>query len=81
MGCYGIALLAMNAARDGRVPAQEGPFASGALDFDAVQEFEFTTREVECGRCANHCEVIVVRRDGEVIDSWGNRCERGAIKH
>ena len=81
MGCYGIALLAMNAARDGKVPAQEGPFASGALDFDAVQEFEFTTREVECGRCANHCEIIVVRRDGAVIDSWGNRCERGAIKH
>ena len=79
MGCYGIALLAMNAARDGKVPAQEGPFASGALDFDAVQEFEFTTREVECGRCANHCEIICVYRDDALIDSWGNRCERGAI--
>jgi len=34
---------------------------------------------VVCGHCPNHCEIIVVSRDGKQIDSWGNRCERGAI--
>ncbi len=77
MGAYGVALLAADA---NPAPATgEGPFASGAFDFDAALDFEFVTREVECGRCANHCEIICVYRDGELIDSWGNRCERGAI--
>ena len=77
MGAYGVALLAADAG-----PAAitgEGPFAGGAFDFDAALDFEFVTREVECGRCANHCEIICVYRDDALIDSWGNRCERGAI--
>ena len=60
--------------------AASGPFASGELDMDAVQEFEFVTREVECGKCANHCEIICVYRDGQLIDSWGNKCERGEMR-
>ena len=32
-----------------------------------------------CGRCANNCEVICVFRENALIDSWGNRCERGAV--
>ena len=77
MGAYGVALLAADA---GPVAAtDEGPFASGAFDFEAALDFEFVTREVECGHCANHCEIICVYRDNVLIDSWGNRCERGAI--
>lgn len=77
MGAYGVALLAADA---GPVAAtDEGPFASGTFDFEAALDFEFVTREVECGHCANHCEIICVYRDNELIDSWGNRCERGAI--
>ena len=80
MGAYGVALLAKN-AYDPTAPLPEsGPFATGSLDFQAVQDFEFTTREVTCNRCANNCEIICVRRNGKVIDSWGNRCERGEIK-
>ena len=52
----------------------EKPFS-----FD-VADMEFVTREVVCPNCANHCEIICVYRDGELIDSWGNRCERGEIK-
>lgn len=77
MGAYGAALLA---ADEGPVAATDGPFASGVLDMDAVQEFEFVTREVECGKCANHCEIICVYRDGDLIDSWGNKCERGEMR-
>ena len=78
MGAYGVALLAADA---GPVcDAASGPFAGGAFDFEAALDFEFVTREVECGKCANHCEIICVYRDGELIDSWGNRCERGEIR-
>ena len=67
MGCYGAAILALGCGI-------EKPFS-----FD-VAEMEFVTREVVCPNCPNHCEVICVYRDGELIDSWGNRCERGEIK-
>ena len=77
MGAYGAALLAADAGPD--ASAKEGSFASGSFDFQAVADFEFNTREVECGKCANHCEIICVYRDGKIIDSWGNRCERGSL--
>lgn len=71
MGCFGAALLAAEAA-----PAH--PMAEPfSWELSAV---EFKTREVECGKCANHCEVICVYQDGKIIDSWGNRCERGEVK-
>ncbi len=77
MGAFGSALLALKAG-----PVQDGgtgPFARGSFDFNAVQDFQFKTREVECQKCPNNCEVICVYRDKDIIDSWGNRCERGAI--
>ena len=67
MGAFGIAVLAKESQ-------EEGEFS-----FD-VADMEFRTREVTCGKCANHCEIICVYRDGELIDSWGNRCDNGAIK-
>ena len=85
MGAFGVALLAADnhgrrRAGGGETPKADGPFASGELDFDAVGHFEFTTREVECGRCANRCEIICVYRDGTLVDSWGNRCEKGDVR-
>ena len=71
MGCFGVALLAAEAAASGQT---QQPF-----DFEAMLDFEFVTRERECKGCANRCEVICVYRDGKVIDSWGNRCEKGAV--
>lgn len=69
MGAFGAALLAADAPA-----AERRPFS-----WD-VDDFEFRTREVVCGRCANHCEVVCVYKDDELIDSWGNRCERGAVR-
>ena len=85
MGAFGVALLAADnhgrrRAGGEETPKADGPFASGELDFDAVGTFAFTTREVECGRCANRCEIICVYRDDELVDSWGNRCEKGAVR-
>ncbi len=78
MGAYGAALLAADAGPVRQ--AESGPFATGTFDFEAMLDFDFKTREVECQKCANHCEVICVYRDRDIIDSWGNRCDKGAVK-
>ena len=46
----------------------------------SVADMEFRTREITCGKCANHCEIICVYREKELIDAWGNRCDRGAVR-
>ena len=69
MGCFGAALLAMD--------TPQADYVDFAWD---IEDIDFRTREVVCGRCANHCEIVCVYRDKELIDSWGNRCERGAIR-
>lgn len=66
MGALGIAILAR------RLPVQK-PF-----DF-SVKDRVFQTREINCGKCPNHCEIICIYRDGILIDAWGNRCEKGAV--
>ena len=66
MGAFGVAILA-------RAKGEQKPF-----DFCVTGE-TFTTREVNCGKCANQCEIICVYRDKELIDAWGNRCEKGAL--
>lgn len=67
MGALGIAILA------GR--------SSERRQFDfAVEDMTFKTREINCGQCPNNCEIICVYRDGQLIDSWGNRCDKGALK-
>ncbi len=67
MGCFGAAILAQNCG-------VERPFS-----FD-IAEIEFLTREVTCPNCANHCEIICIYREDILIDSWGNRCERGEVR-
>ena len=62
MGAFGAALLAADAGPiEG---AESGPFASGTFDFEAMLDFDFKTREVECNKCANHCEIICVYQIG-----------------
>lgn len=78
MGAFGVALLAADAGPVGSDGV--GPFEGGSFDAKAALDFEFVTREIECNRCANHCEIICVYRDGDIIDSWGNRCEKGEVK-
>ena len=64
MGALGVALIAAD--------------SPGRADFDfAVQDIVFETLGEECGGCPNDCEVVLVLRDSEVIDGWGNRCSKG----
>ncbi len=66
MGALGAAIL----ARKGK----------GRRTFDfAVEDTEFHVREAGCGRCPNNCEIICVYSSDQLIDAWGNRCERGAV--
>ena len=65
MGAMGAAILAKRSLK------------RTLFDF-SVENMDFVTRERNCGGCSNNCEVICVYRDGDLIDFWGNRCERGA---
>ena len=61
MGALGIAILAGKGNK------------KKVFDF-SVEDMVFKTREINCGRCPNNCEIICVYRDDMLIDSWGNRC-------
>lgn len=67
MGALGIAILACR--------------SSIRRNFDfSVKDMVFETREINCGKCPNNCEIICIYRNGTLIDAWGNRCDNGAIK-
>jgi predicted CoA-substrate-specific enzyme activase len=66
MGAIGAAILAQNAQ------------VRRNFDF-SIEHMDFHIREAFCGKCSNNCEIICVYRDEKLIDSWGNRCERGAV--
>lgn len=67
MGALGVAILSS------RKPMTK-PFSF------SVTDEHFETKGIECNRCPNHCEIICVRKNKELIDSWGNRCENGMIR-
>ena len=67
MGAFGVAVLARRSGREKQ------------FSFDTA-DIEFRTRGFECGKCANHCEIICVYRENELIDAWGNTCENGAVR-
>ena len=66
MGALGVAILSQNAKEIG-------------FSFD-IEDVVFETKGLECHGCANNCERICVYKDGELIDAWGNKCDKGAIK-
>lgn len=67
MGALGVAILAKN--------------SNSRCDFDFnIKKIDFETKGVMCNKCPNHCEIISVRKNNQLIDSWGNRCENGLLK-
>lgn len=66
MGAIGVAVLSM-----------EEKERDYTFDLD---DFSFETSSVNCNRCPNNCEIIMVKKNKTLIDSWGNRCEKGEIK-
>jgi len=70
MGAIGAAVLARRSAAEGR---------RGAFDF-SVADMRFETFGSECKGCANRCETVCFYRNGELLDTWGNRCPKGAAQ-
>lgn len=66
MGALGVAILAKQEKEE------------HIFDFNII-DLEFETKAIECQKCPNHCEIITIKKDNKIIDSWGNRCERGTI--
>lgn len=67
LGALGVAILAKKSRH-------EGDFA-----FD-IADIEFTTKGIECHKCSNNCEIICIYSANNLIDSWGNKCEKRSIK-
>lgn len=63
MGAIGIALL-----------SKKEKEKSYSFNLD---NFSFTTDSINCSCCPNNCEIILVKDKNKIIDSWGNRCQRG----
>ena len=64
MGAFGIAVM----ARESKIEK--------VFDFD-IDNYKLETKILDCGRCSNNCEIVAVYKNDELIDHWGNRCERG----
>lgn len=63
MGALGVAILSKNEKE---------------IDFDFnMMDNDYQTCSTFCKGCPNNCEIIMVKKDSKVIDSWGNRCPRG----
>ena len=64
MGALGISILSKNK------PLKE-PFSFH------IKEIKFETKGKECLKCSNHCEILSIYKNTDLIDIWGNKCDRG----
>lgn len=64
MGAVGAAILSKTAAR-------------GKAFDSRVTNMEFNTAAKDCTGCSNKCEIIRFYKNGELLDAWGNRCDKG----
>jgi len=68
MGALGAAILAKKSNKE------------IVFDFNFIEK-NFQTNSVECKKCPNHCEIICIKENNKLIDSWGNRCEKGNLTY
>lgn len=41
-----------------------------------INNMEFITKATECNGCSNNCEILRVFKNNQLIDAWGNRCNK-----
>ena len=63
MGAIGIAVLASQNS-------------TGEMDLN-INDIKFETKGFECRGCSNNCEVVRIFKNNKLIDSFGNKCEKG----
>ena len=66
MGAFGIAIMAMESKKE------------NVFNF-SVDDLKLETKINQCGRCSNNCEIVTVYRNDELLDFWGNQCDRGSV--
>lgn len=64
MGALGIALIAKRSNIE------------TSFSFD-IKDADYKTIGRECTGCANNCEIVSVYKNEEIIDQYGNKCEKG----
>lgn len=62
MGAIGIAILASK--KNNKIYNLE------------VNDIKFVTKAQECQGCSNNCEILKIYKNDELIDAWGNRCNK-----
>ena len=67
MGALGMALLAKEAVNLKKQTNFRG--------FSAA-ELTFSSTSFECDGCANHCEIVEIRKDNQILARWGDRCHK-----
>lgn len=65
MGAIGAALLAKEATKEKQKTNFRG-FAVSTADYQASS--------FECKGCPNHCEIVNISADGQLLARWGGRC-------
>jgi predicted CoA-substrate-specific enzyme activase len=73
MGALGAAILAKEEME--RKKAQDDTAVSKFKGFNGAK-LDYRATSFECTHCPNHCEVIEIHCDGQVIARWGNKCPR-----
>lgn len=69
MGAIGSAILAMEKMGGS---GQETCFKGDNF----ILEGDFKTSSMECRGCPNQCEVVCIKRNGEALAYWGDRCKK-----
>lgn len=63
MGAYGIAILAKQKTNNKNYSFK-------------IKDISFETRGFECSDCTNHCEILKIYKDHQLVDCWGSKCGR-----
>jgi len=42
-----------------------------------INDIKFETKGFECQGCSNNCEIVKILKDNNLIDTFGNRCDKG----
>jgi len=41
-----------------------------------INDINFVTKGSECQGCSNNCEILRIYKNNELVDAWGNRCNK-----
>jgi len=64
MGAIGVAILA----------SKDNSNKEFSLN---INDIKFETKGFECKGCSNNCEIVKIFKNEKMIDSFGNRCDKG----